>query len=257
MEIKKNEVLIKQLKHVKLDKKELHKQIKQHKITKLQLYKKELKKSIDKRKYLFDDIQFEHTKTEAAWNGNIITYFVRQQNDNAKKHYDHDIILIDEYEEEDKGSSVNIHAYIFNIIEKMIPERQKNYEMELNNLKNIISTERLRCTFRIPTTDFNLPFQYITVSLPSERSEYKVVHKFLNKTSIVPSLKKSTQNFVEAIEDFCESGSGFQLVSVAGMYCNINKYAPLRGATYIDLPEYFKNKKCIINVQNKDNRCFA
>ena len=41
------------------------------------------------------------------------------------------------------------------------------------------------------------------------------------------------------------------------MYCNINKYAPLRGATYIDLPEYFKNKKCIINVQNKDNRCFA
>ena len=41
-----------------------------------------------------------------------------------------------------------------------------------------------------------------------------------------------------------------------GMYCNINKYAPLRGGSYIDLPQYFKDKKCIINVQNKDNRCF-
>ena len=41
-----------------------------------------------------------------------------------------------------------------------------------------------------------------------------------------------------------------------GMYCNINKYAPLRGGSYIDLPQYFKDKRCIINVQNKDNRCF-
>ena len=64
---------------IKLDKKEIHKQIKEHKITKLQLYKKELKKSIDKIKSLFDDIQFEHINTETALNGNIITYFVRQK----------------------------------------------------------------------------------------------------------------------------------------------------------------------------------
>ena len=41
-----------------------------------------------------------------------------------------------------------------------------------------------------------------------------------------------------------------------GMYRNINKYSPLRGGSYIDLPQYFKDKKCIINVQNKYNRCF-
>ena len=36
------------------------------------------------------------------------------------------------------------------------------------------------------------------------------------------------------------------------IYYNINKYSPLRGGSYIDLPHHFKDKKCIINVQNKD-----
>ena len=40
------------------------------------------------------------------------------------------------------------------------------------------------------------------------------------------------------------------------MYCNINKYSPLRGDSHIDLPQYFKDKRCIVNVQNKDNGCF-
>jgi hypothetical protein len=102
-----------------------------------------------------------------------------------------------------------------------------------------------------------MSYKYITANLPRENSDKQVVHKFLNKSSITETLKKSTQIFVDAIEDFCECSSGFQLVSVVGMYCNINKYAPLRGAAYIELPQYFKNKKCLINVKNTDNRCFA
>ena len=68
-------------------------------------------------------------------------------------------------------------------------------------------------------------------------------------------MKKSTQIFVESIENYCNDGSGYQLSSIMGMYCK-KKYSPLRGGSYIDLPQYFKDKKCIINVQNKDNRCF-
>ncbi|KAJ8872929.1 hypothetical protein PR048_026545 [Dryococelus australis] len=36
----------------------------------------------------------------------------------------------------------------------------------------------------------------------------------------------------------------------------INKYNPLNGASYIDLPEEIKNKKLCINVKNEDQKCF-
>ena len=40
------------------------------------------------------------------------------------------------------------------------------------------------------------------------------------------------------------------------MLLNVDKNIPLNGSSYIDLPKEIKTKKAVINVQNKDNRCF-
>ena len=139
----------------------------------------------------------------------------------------------------------------------MIPERKLIYEMEVEILKNIISTERLKCVFRIKQViEGKMFYDYVTVSLPNENEEKQVTYKFLNNTKIESKRKKSTQIFVESIENYCNYGSCYQLFIIMGMYCNINKFSPWRGGSYIDLPQYYKDKKCIINVQNKDNRCF-
>ncbi len=37
----------------------------------------------------------------------------------------------------------------------------------------------------------------------------------------------------------------------------INKYQPLTGKSYIDLPIWIRNKKAVINVKNNNNECFA
>ena len=58
----------------------------------------------------------------------------------------------------------------------MIPERKLIYEMEVENLKNIISTERLKCVFCI-MIDVGI-YEYVTVSLPSENEEKQVTYKF-------------------------------------------------------------------------------
>ena len=124
-------------------------------------------------------------------------------------------------------------------------------------MKNIISIERIKCVFRTKQViEGKIFYAYVTVSLPNENEEKQVTYNFLDNTKIESKLKKSTQIFVESIENYCNNGSGYQLSSIMGMYCNINKYSPLRGGSYIDLPQYFKDKKCIINVQNKYNRCF-
>ena len=36
---------------------------------------------------------------------------------------------------------------------------------------------------------------------------------------------------------------------------NFSKYTPLKGSSFIELPDYLKTKKAIINVKNEDNEC--
>ena len=35
-----------------------------------------------------------------------------------------------------------------------------------------------------------------------------------------------------------------------------NEYEPMKGSSYIPLPDWISNKKAIINIQNKDEKCF-
>lgn len=55
----------------------------------------------------------------------------------------------------------------------------------------------------------------------------------------------------------CEiRGSQWRLKRILRIELRINKYNPLRGASYNSLPKVLANEKSIINVQNEDNRCF-
>ena len=40
------------------------------------------------------------------------------------------------------------------------------------------------------------------------------------------------------------------------LYINFHRLALIRGSSYIELPEWIKNKKAVINPQNKDEECF-
>jgi len=41
-----------------------------------------------------------------------------------------------------------------------------------------------------------------------------------------------------------------------GLNIKISRYNPLRGSSYIKLPEKLKAKKACVNVQNHDEECF-
>ncbi|XP_071446155.1 uncharacterized protein [Hetaerina americana] len=56
--------------------------------------------------------------------------------------------------------------------------------------------------------------------------------------------------------EFQAKGSGWTPAAVIGMELWINKYNPLRGSTFIELPAKIKNTKAVINVKNKDQYCF-
>ncbi|CAH1107328.1 unnamed protein product [Psylliodes chrysocephalus] len=65
------------------------------------------------------------------------------------------------------------------------------------------------------------------------------------------------QSIMGKLEDFQEQLSGWALESILNLQVNINKYNPLKGSSYIELPHQIKKKKACINIKNMDDACFA
>ena len=66
------------------------------------------------------------------------------------------------------------------------------------------------------------------------------------------SLKNRYQNNLESMR-----GSAFVFGYVHLLHCKCHKINPNRGGSYIDSPDWRKNKKAAINpINKKDNKCF-
>ena len=63
------------------------------------------------------------------------------------------------------------------------------------------------------------------------------------------------QNYPKGLEESM-NGSEFVFKSVDLLYYHLHKISLKRGESYIDSPEWLKDKKAIINPQNKDNEYF-
>lgn len=68
--------------------------------------------------------------------------------------------------------------------------------------------------------------------------------------------QKVLNDIKNKVEEFQERDSGWAFLSNLYLEVNINKYQPLRGSTYIDLPKHIKSKKACLNIKNTDNCCF-
>ena len=64
-------------------------------------------------------------------------------------------------------------------------------------------------------------------------------------------LKKDEENLQEKMR-----GSDFEFDGVNFFYYDFNKTSINRGGSYIDSPQWLKNKKSTINPKNNDDKCF-
>jgi len=92
-----------------------------------------------------------------------------------------------------------------------------------------------------------------------------MVHYFKDKEPTVLNqhnadlLNHLINQFIEhvrgQIEGWSEKGSGWAVDEILEAFINVARYNPLRGGTYMPLPEKLKNKKAVLNIQNRDNQC--
>ena len=64
------------------------------------------------------------------------------------------------------------------------------------------------------------------------------------------------ERIIEKMATFQSEGSGWRLRRIIRLELHTVSYKPLRGETWIPLPKELANKKAIINMKNKDNKCF-
>ena len=58
------------------------------------------------------------------------------------------------------------------------------------------------------------------------------------------------------VEHYLRDGSGWTLDYIINLEVNTVVYKPLQANSYIPLPSYISHKKAILNIQNRDEKCF-
>ena len=76
-----------------------------------------------------------------------------------------------------------------------------------------------------------------------------------NMDILTPTLNQFIDEVKGEIEAWSERGSGWIMDEILEAFINVAQYQPMRGGSYMDLPTKLKNKKAVLNIQNRDNEC--
>ena len=118
----------------------------------------------------------------------------------------------------------------------------------LTSMKGLKFVEALKVTFKKMTND------QIVYKTAYFNSKPKTI---INNAEILESLQSSKEQILNIIAQWISEGSGWTIESVDNHYLNIVKYEPMKGSSYIELPQELRNSlKGLINIKNQDNECF-
>jgi hypothetical protein len=78
----------------------------------------------------------------------------------------------------------------------------------------------------------------------------------LKGTDVNDMYNTMTGQIFQSIANYNHNGSNWIFKQVISLDIHIVKYEPLRGNSYIPLPDELTKKKAIINLKNKDDQCF-
>ena len=130
---------------------------------------------------------------------------------------------------------------------------------------NIAKPYMINVMDKNPNTKVKL-YLYCTMAKPDP--DFKELIKRFAFHSIGQKIITESTNLLEAYHEMRDEieekikqmdgaeGSGWVFLKVENLTLYVDIWDPLKASSYIDLPKELKNKKAIINMENKDNKCF-
>ena len=158
-------------------------------------------------------------------------------------------------------------------VDKALKGYTKSFEINIKNNKDPLTqlqTTRMAIAYHIKSIlpsmkglkfieTLRVTFTKISDSEIVYKTAYfnSVPQTILNNLEVSESLQLSQQQILNKIAQWISEGSGWTIQSVDNHYLNIVKYEPMKGNSYIKLPQELRNSvKGLINMKNEDNECF-
>jgi hypothetical protein len=129
-----------------------------------------------------------------------------------------------------------------------------------NILNNVIKAGAFKTVFRLdinmfkPTNVGGAPSAHSFSSGAMSRYNDSSI-PIINKHSISEVYDEIFDIIKERVQEYCNNGSGWDIDQINFIEIKTTKYKPFKGGSYIESPEWIRNKKCCINVKNEDNQC--
>ena len=81
-------------------------------------------------------------------------------------------------------------------------------------------------------------------------------HISLESTDVKEILTKVIRSVIEKIAIYQKNGSGWYFKEIVHLEIHTVDFNPMRGSSYIPLPDWIVRKKAIVSIRNKDEKCF-
>ena len=81
----------------------------------------------------------------------------------------------------------------------------------------------------------------------------RIINHVSELKGAIDDIKTELRNWIESVE---AKESDLIFDSIKSMMVAVNKHKPLRGGSYVELDSFINNKKCCVNIKNKDDKCF-
>ena len=82
------------------------------------------------------------------------------------------------------------------------------------------------------------------------------IFTILQENQIDNCYNRGVENILLDFDKFLKKGSGWRLAKCLNITLRIAKYDPIPGCSYIKTPRKLSVKKAVVNIKNKDNKCF-
>ena len=178
-------------------------------------------------------------------------HYLKKALERAMKEYEKGIIL-------EKSALANFaEKYIIEGIPGLKP--MKYFEEKVSQIKDFLRKHRNAKVRMLMVCEMEKQITEKTneESMTSYKHDKAYFHSKtyinLEKTNVKVFLKEMIMEILGNIIIYQKKGSGWYFNEVIRLEIHIVEYKPMKGGSYIPLPEFITKKKSIINIQNKDN----
>ena len=96
----------------------------------------------------------------------------------------------------------------------------------------------------------------LSINIQDKAYFHSDTHINIESTDVKEILAAMINKIINQIGKYQQNGSGWYFKEVVRLEIHTVDYKPMRGSSYIPLPDFIRRKKAIINIQNRDDKCF-